>query len=164
MSSDGMPIGSIIMWGGIGVPTTSWRVCDGSEIPRKDHDDLVKAIGNLWGTPLDPEKIRLPDMRGVFPRGVCADGDVTRDPDRADRFDIVTGEPVTTPRPGTLQYGAVQRHHHKFQVNRDGYDSKHKHMAPNELTGHLEEDSTQYHGGHETRPINVYVHFIIKVK
>ena len=53
---DLMPVGSIIAYGGKGLPT-GWLLCNGGEIPKdNEYDDLKKALG----------RNNVPDLRGRF--------------------------------------------------------------------------------------------------
>jgi len=56
----GVPIGTIIDFGGITSPT-GYLKCDGSTILVADYPDLYAAIGNTWGG--NSTSFNLPDMR-----------------------------------------------------------------------------------------------------
>jgi len=45
---DGVPVGSIFIWGGTGAPD-NWLICDGSEVSRTQYNLLYQQIGNIWG-------------------------------------------------------------------------------------------------------------------
>jgi hypothetical protein len=47
-SDQGSPVGTVVMWGGSGVPT-NWLLCDGRSVSRNDYSRLYQAIGNTWG-------------------------------------------------------------------------------------------------------------------
>jgi hypothetical protein len=45
---DGVPIGTIMIWGGQGIPN-NWLLCDGTEVLRTDFSLLFQVIGTDWG-------------------------------------------------------------------------------------------------------------------
>lgn len=66
-----------------------WLLCDGSEVSRSTYSNLYNAIGVAWGTGNGSTTFNLPDLRGMFLRGV-AGSDTTGDPDannRVSRYD-----------------------------------------------------------------------------
>lgn len=65
-----LPVGTVIAYGGATVPVDGdWLECDGTEITISDHLDLYAVVGTIFGTPVDPLKFKLPDLRGEFVRG-----------------------------------------------------------------------------------------------
>ena len=50
-----------------------WLLCDGSEINRSDYANLYRAIGVCWGIGDGSTTFNLPDLRGMFLRGVSGD-------------------------------------------------------------------------------------------
>jgi microcystin-dependent protein len=46
--TDGVPVGTVMIWGGQGSPT-NWLSCDGSEQSRTNYQKLFHAIGTTWG-------------------------------------------------------------------------------------------------------------------
>ena len=81
-----VPAGSIIPFAGpdTSVPT-GWMVCDGSAISRSTYANLYNVIGVAWGTGDGSTTFNLPDLRGVFLRGV-AGTDTIGDPDAGTRL------------------------------------------------------------------------------
>lgn len=47
-SNQGVPVGSVVIWGGQGAPH-SWLVCDGRAVARTLYSRLFQAIGTTWG-------------------------------------------------------------------------------------------------------------------
>lgn len=70
MLVDSVPIGTIIMWPGQNPPSSDWMHCNGALLNRNDpqFSTLFSIIGILYGG--DATRFALPDMRGMFPRGV----------------------------------------------------------------------------------------------
>lgn len=66
-----MPAGTIIAFGGNkeNIPV-GWLLCDGSTISRSDYAALYAAIGTAWGYGNNSTTFNLPDLRGIFLRGV----------------------------------------------------------------------------------------------
>jgi microcystin-dependent protein len=81
------PIGAVLAYAGpVETIPSNWMLCDGKELDRTDEPALCDAIGNSWGGNGNP-KFLLPDLRGIFLRGVDKDRDGVatnppRDPDR----------------------------------------------------------------------------------
>ena len=108
----------------------------------------------MFGDPLTD--FRVPDMRGVFLRGVAdANG---ADPDRNSRTASAIGG-NTGNQVGSYQGDAFKSHSHSVtsrNVAGSGGNRVWTHISPNET------QSTGNTGGSETRPKNVYVNYIIK--
>lgn len=47
-SDQGTPVGTVIFWGGSGVPN-NWLLCDGRPVSRSTYSRLYQAILNTWG-------------------------------------------------------------------------------------------------------------------
>jgi len=112
----------------------------------------------------------LPDLRGVFLRGVNRD----RDDDYCDRdptaWKKLTGQTVASGDAGTYQEFKVENHNHTLPIREavgpwSKVDQTGKVRGPNGNTwayAFVNADATLY-GGAETRPVNAAVYFIIKV-
>lgn len=98
-------IGAIAYFAAERVPSEGWLIADGSCYKIQDYPELFKRIGQTFTEmhtqpcPAAAEEFRLPDLRGVFIRGV--DHGRGADPDRSNR------------RLGTLQDDAYEAHTHK---------------------------------------------------
>jgi hypothetical protein len=93
-NTNGAPVGTIMAFAGKTdkIPA-GWLLCDGSSLPRVGlYKDLFDVIDVNWGN-VNSSTFNLPDLRGVFLRGV--DGTAGKDPDAATR---------TYPRPTGMQY------------------------------------------------------------
>jgi len=78
-----MPAGMIVPYGGETIPD-GWLLCDGREVSRSDYGNLYKAIGTAWGSGNNATTFNLPDMRGVFLRGVSGDSGKDGDANNTD--------------------------------------------------------------------------------
>jgi microcystin-dependent protein len=183
----GLPVGSVVAFAGqLGpsvppvppdlsppVGTTSpieawgWMACDGRQLQIVEYPELYAVLGNLYGGDLDSNSFRLPDYRGYFLRGI--DGGTGRDPDSAGR--TAPGPSGTAASPGSTQPFAVQSHEHAYLkslpagVAQEGEDSG----VPTAQTTLTQGGPVAAQGApkvlvspNETRPINIYVNYIIK--
>ncbi len=67
------PAGSIIMYGAAAAPA-GWVLCNGASLLRAGtYASLFSVIGTTFGT-ADGTHFNVPDMRGIFPRGVGVNG------------------------------------------------------------------------------------------
>jgi microcystin-dependent protein len=172
---------------------TGWMVCDGRQLDRHDtaHAALFDAILFSWGGNED-DRFNLPDLQGYFLRGIDERlSQENRDPDGASRDENNpggnTGRSVgsvqnyataaPTSAQGTFRTNDSGSHTHfmDFEINADrdvnGQSNTVAHPSPNpqpnqpttEMAGihnHIIEDDS---GDFETRPINAYVNWIIRV-
>ena len=58
-----------------------WMLCDGAEVSRSEYANLYNAIGVCWGTGDGSTTFNLPDLRGMFLRGVSGDSGNDADAD-----------------------------------------------------------------------------------
>ncbi|WP_039758407.1 phage tail protein [Bartonella queenslandensis] len=91
------PTGTIGIFG-MQVLPDGWLLCDGKAYLRSEYSALYKAIGIRWGSIDDYSKFHVPDLRGVFLRGVDDEREI-------DRFRYL----------GTLQHDAMRKHDHGGQ-------------------------------------------------
>jgi microcystin-dependent protein len=184
-SAHTIPTGSMMPFAATSAPD-GWLLADGSSVSRSTYADLFAAIGTAYGT-VDGNTFNLPDTRGKFLRGV-AGGEVS-DPDRASRIACNTGG-ATGDNVGSCQSSELKSHGHAdtFSANQ----SSHLHgigrtsaranpgasggsglyMLEDSPTGTFNSNSTDPSitvsgsvtdaGGNESRPINIYVNYIIK--
>ncbi len=151
------PSGTIIMYGGAAAPS-GYLICDGTSYLRSAQPLLFAAIGTAYGT-ADGTHFNVPDLRGLFPRGVT--GASANDPDASGRTANNPGG-ATGNSVGSQQGDAVNT---SITVTVGG--SAGSGAGPNFLAGGAGNfDQTAVVSGTfsstETRPKNVYVNFIIK--
>jgi len=186
-ADNGVPIGSIQIWAGARFDLPDgYLLCDGASLSNTgEYKALFDAIGYAWGGV--GTDFNLPDLRGMFIRGV--DGDRGIDPDKdtrtASNTDGNTGNAV-----GSLQTDSFKSHDHTASCATNG-----NHAHPyGDYYWHDSGDTDNYgtpsgdgsgqrkeaprttassgshnhtvtignKGGNETRPDNVYVNYIIK--
>jgi hypothetical protein len=149
-----------------------WLFCDGSEIPKLQFPDLYRAIGDAYGTASTAAGFLLPDYRGLFLRGV--DGGRGLDPDSGIRTGSgPNGTGNTGDAVGSFEACQFQEHEHGLPAPltaQGGGGPQLTGVNPvppilNQTTGVIcaagTADSTECYG-QETRPVNIYVNFLIK--
>jgi len=141
-----------------------WLLCDGGQLATSAYPRLYAAIGTSWGSAA-PGYFRLPDLRGLFLRGVSQDrNDGFQDPNRSSRTNAYAGG-NTDNAVGSYQYDDLQSHEHKIKNSNSGGSDVHMAYygdpggALDPVNPHI---FTQLYGGLETRPKNAYVNYIIK--
>ncbi len=156
------PPGTIVAYGGTTAPP-GWAMCDGSPVSRTgNYAALYAAIGTNFGNPSGgTTQFNLPDFRGRFLRGV--DGTAGRDPDKSARAAMNPGGSAGN-LVGSVQADQFKAHDHglKFSFAQQGDDGTGRYVpwpSPNPVPG----ETTGSAGGNETRPINAYVNYIIKL-
>lgn len=176
---NGNPSGTIIAYGGT-TPPTGYLYCDGTAVSRTQFSALFSAIGTNFGYGDGSTTFNLPDLRGRFLRGV--DNNTGRDPDRGSRSASATGGNAGD-NVGSFQGEGISSHNHPASAWLTGATLVFSNTPINESEapyglspGWMFGDagargisrgrtgvaaSTSAVGG-ETRPINIYVHYIIK--
>lgn len=147
------PVGSIVMWPKE-IPPVGWLECDGDPVSRETYADLFSVIGGMYGPGDESTTFNLPDMQGMFVRGW--DHDANEDPDKEDRTD--RGDDTEGPHVGTRQPDAFKSHRHNIKAWGSGSGAGIEGYNKNSRY----DQYTDYSGGSETRPKNIYLMFIIK--
>lgn len=101
------PAGMIIPFAGPAenIPE-GWLLCDGAELSRSDYNNLYKAIGVCWGTGDSTTTFNLPDLRGMFLRGVS--GNSGNDADADSRIVLKDNGGNTGNNVGSYQGDAIR--------------------------------------------------------
>lgn len=170
------PAGMIIPFAGPAenIPD-GWMLCDGSAISRTNYANLYKAIGVCWGTGDGATTFNLPDLRGMFLRGVS--GESGNDPDADNRVLLTDNGGNTGNNVGSYQGDAIRNVWGTFSTSS---------VWPNDGDGFVKAEITGAGGGqsgsgwdsrtatfsfdasrivpvgNDNRPKNVYVTYIIK--
>lgn len=153
-----------------------WLLCDGSAVSRSDYANLYDAIGVCWGTGDGNTTFNLPDLRGMFLRGVS--GESGNDPDAGNRVVLTDNGGNTGNNVGSYQGDAIRNITGSFN-GVDGY-----HFINGTTTGvfYAQNNNNTYGTGDgdndnslisfdasrvvpvgsDNRPKNVYVTYIIK--
>lgn len=176
-SSSGVPAGMIVPFAGPAenIPT-GWLLCDGAEVSRSAYPNLYQAIGVCWGEGDANSTFNLPDLRGMFLRGVS--GESGRDADADSRTMLIADKGGNTGNNvGSYQNDAIRNI--KGETNGSWSDFKCSGAFYNISTscqGTFKDWSKCWHRlgfdasrsvgadhvGSDNRPQNVYVTYIIK--
>jgi hypothetical protein len=186
-AGNGSPVGAVHSYVGKTDPP-GWLLCDGRAVSRAEYKELFELVGTFYGDGDGLTTFNIPDYRGMFLRGADdpdEDGEMSaagRDPDTASRirpFDDETAGGVI----GSIQLDSMQSHKH--------LDRGHSHIIAEGTkkhfnTGHTfgirvasggrtetgkadlgdpvdsESGAGEVRHGNETRPINIYVNYIVK--
>lgn len=159
-----LPVGTIITWAGKkeAIPQ-GYMICDGSALNSKTYPELFQALGASWGdgtnSGLKEVDFNLPDMRGMFLRGVDADG--INDPNSGSRSAIAPGGNSGN------SVGSIQNDQSVGStVSEAPATGSNSYRAQTSFNiGSVAANKT-FTGSRyvETRPKNVYVYYLIKVK
>lgn len=162
----GVPVGTILAYAGTNpaeLADKGWLLCDGAVVETSKFKRLYGAIGFGYGK-FDDKRFYLPDLRGVFLRGMS--WGEPADPDAKTRKALNPGG-NTGAMVGTLQeYGTgkpVKEFTGYVPKGQSWYTSYNYGLQG---YGGLNPVGIQYNtssgGALETRPVNKYVHYIIK--
>ncbi|MDR1810582.1 MAG: phage tail protein [Prevotella sp.] len=158
------PAGSIMPFAGSdsddNIPV-GWMKCDGRELARLEYPGLYSAIGGVWGYDTATDKFRIPDLRGRFLMGANDDNGNNS----LDDTDIGAGTLGTY-----LDDGFVSHYHLVSRITATAVgiygvaatDKEAETGVPMYSLGGTTTRTTGATGGSESRPKNVYVHYIIK--
>ena len=152
-----VPAGVILAFGGATAPT-GWLLCNGAAISQTTYADLYAAISTNWGNP-GGGSFNLPNLVAQFLRG-RANGSAN-DPDRASRTASQAGG-LTGDNVGSIQTDAFRSHVHG-SINSTSSNSGGSNSVVNRDIGFTSNIISASTGGNETRPINSYVNYIIKI-
>lgn len=154
-----VPTGSVIMHAGTSAPS-GYLLCDGTSYTRSSQANLFAAIGTAYGA-ADGIHFNVPDFRGIFPRGV--DNGAGNDPDTLTRTAANPGGNAGD-NVGSFQSHAFQSHTHtsqNFGNTNPGSFAAHADTSGGGA-GLITTNSVSGQVSTETRPLNLYVNFIIK--
>lgn len=164
-----VPVGTIIAYAGIdpdALLSRGWLRCVGTSLDASAWPELFAAIGTAWGSDGDG-RFDLPALGGTFLR--CVSGDSGRDPDAGQRIPNKVGGASGNAVGSFQRYGtAPARTPFRSTVGRlntnDARSDKGcagrvaRYNSGNVTTGAIRG------GDAESRPVNRYVHFLIKAR
>ena len=126
---------------------------NGQAVSRTTYSNLFTAIGTTYGVGDGSTTFNLPDWRGEFIRGW--DNTAGNDPDSASRTD--RGDGATGDNVGTRQSYQIQSHTHSYTKPATAQKAGNGVSASTSSTS----SATSSSGGNETRPKNIYVHWVV---
>ncbi len=154
-----------------------WLLCDGRAVSRTQYQSLFDAIGVSWGKGNGSSTFNVPDLRGMFLRGVS--GDSSRDEDAESRMAVSEGG-NTGNKVGSYQEDAIRNItgqigfmdiYRLTNPNTNGAfyaiegTNNGPHVETDKDNGLIKFDASRAPGvsvGSDNRPKNVYVTYIIK--
>jgi hypothetical protein len=164
------PPGTVVAYMGTNAPP-GWLLCDGSLVSRTNDATLFSVIGTASGSGDGSTTFNLPDLRGVFLRGMNgsrSDSFADSDDNTTLRTNIFTGG-NTGNAVGSYQQDAFAAHYHQTTMSDNNgvantWGNPLGHGVGGEFSGTSDGgiDPTSTVGGSETRPKNAYVNYIIK--
>lgn len=156
------PVGTVIAWASSKLPNKNWKICNGSELKISDFGKLYEVLekGNIYGK--NKNTFNLPDYQGYFLRGLDKDGLVDQD----SKTRRNSNGSIVGPIVGSVQSDEIKRHSHAYsRLAGQQAENRRGNASVNWFVIDKKESSNSAAvGGSETRPKNVYVHWIIKVK
>jgi hypothetical protein len=173
LMSKNVPIGTIFSFAGsLNSLPENWKLCDGMVVDADTYPKLWDVIQTTWGGN-DRTNFKLPDLRGLFLRGVDTDG--IRDKERkTENKGLGSIQKDSTKRPNNDFITDDPGNHQHDSPTNDGNPGSSE--VPNQSNGvdYASSAKTNGAGSHkhkiveggdfETRPINAAVYWIIKVK
>ena len=168
------PSGMLTPYAGSAIPA-GWLLCDGSAVSRTTYSTLFASIGVSYGYGDNSTTFNIPDCRGMFLRGVS--GSSGNDPDASSRTAANTGG-ATGNNVGSLQGNTFTSHSHgvtdpghAHTVQASYFGGPNQYVATNGDPSSYTSPTTTVttgisinnNGGSETRPLNLYVNYLIKV-
>lgn len=167
------PPGMVSPFAGDSIPE-GWLLCDGSAISRTEYANLYNVIGVCWGVGDGSTTFNLPDLRGVFLRGVS--GASGNDPDAESRVVLNDNGGNTGNNVGSYQGDAIRNITGRIDGSAIAWPDITGEGAFRTMTsggGHPSSDPPQGRTfdfdasrvvpvGNDNRPKNAYVNYIIK--
>lgn len=149
------PSGTIMPFGGTNAPP-GWLFCDGSSRSRLLFKKLFDAIGTNWGPGDNADSFNLPDLRGLFFRGldINASGFANRDPNRDSRTALQGG--VVGNRVGSYQGHGMASHKHSATGSSNEITTSHGHS----LTYETPSDGAHTHSASATGHAGEHKHAV----
>ncbi len=168
LDTDYLPVGTIIAVGRtLPVENDTFLLCNGAGLDRDNYSELFAVIGNTYGQNPERNQFLLPNCQGLFLRG--ADLGSGNDPDVATRYIETPNGRTFSPQPvGTIQEWATAKPGKEFSCSISLQSSTtRQHGETRKAMGEGSDKTIETctsGGDADTRPINVYVEYYIKVR
>ena len=149
-----IPPGCILMFPSLVVPV-GWFECDGREVDLNDYPELFSVLEYKYSTVTSGNLFRVPDLRGLFVRGL--DRDTT-----SSGGSVATGrDPISNRDLNNVQQDELKAHTHTYKSKTNSYNPVFNGWAGTADTG-MWDFGTGSTGGDETRPKNMALVYCIK--
>lgn len=165
-----MPVGVVLAFAGVlgagslPLEASGWMPCDGRALDKDEFDELFGVIGYTYSTTAGGQTFQIPNLQGVFVRGVDPSGDVDRD--LAQRKSV-SGQSYAGV--GSIQASALQLHKHRLSAASATAAQSQVGEEAGTILVETTTDIVPYDtqsplntSEYETRPINVALNFIIR--
>ncbi|MBB2484563.1 tail fiber protein [Mitsuaria sp. WAJ17] len=172
-----VPVGAVIPFAGSldrqdhgtsPIEAWGWMFCDGRVLAIAQYPELFAALGFVYGG--SGREFKIPDYRGYFLRGAAAGSSVDPDADQRQPPEGGQGEAQGV---GSIQSFALQTHEHIYSSapapatpsntgQAAGAPSATATLTTGGPTSSLQPPGTVKVSASETRPVNVYVNYLIK--
>jgi len=168
-SYDGVPVGTVVSYmGNTSTLPPGWLLCDGSAYNQFTYKNLFAVIGRIYGNGNGTTTFNIPDLRGMFLRGVS--GSSGNDPDTSSRAVPANSTGGKATGVGSIQADAFKIHKHDANMKLEaepingGARAAHATGATGKVSPTWTTTDLVMNNGEstETRPKNVYVNYIIK--
>jgi microcystin-dependent protein len=172
MPQGSVPVGSVVAYAGnlnnVNLNRLGWAICDGSKLLCTTYSDLFKVIGTSNGGD-GVTYFNIPDCRGRFLRGVDTTGTIDKEagsrtaPASGGAWGPAVGslEGFYTAAPGSSPFVATVPN--LPNARNWAYWGSNASLLLALASGSTQTFSSNAGGDKETRPINAYVNFIIKL-
>ncbi|SFM84706.1 tail fiber protein [Nitrosomonas communis] len=165
-------IGVIVMWGSDSLPD-GWVFCDGRTLLSADYPHITGDCAKPFHVDANG-MVRVPDMRGLFVRGVDdRTGTTEGDPDAASRVDMFDPTLPAPHAPYSVQLSTFASHTHEYQtapvacsaevISTFKFSTSDSGDFPVYLYLFTSSVTDAQDGAKETRPLNMYLRYIICV-
>ncbi|UIJ36900.1 phage tail protein [Desulfobaculum bizertense] len=157
----GVPAGVVLPFGGTSAPT-GFLMCNGATISRTAYAGLFQAIGTHYGSGDGASTFKIPDMRGVVPRGT----DTGKNLDPGRQHGSYQGDGIKSHTHSMEFRGLAGSSFYGEKVTRPvvSRETQGQPMGPHSANKHpfIQNFDTAPRGGTETRMKNLAMNFIIK--
>ena len=165
VGTTGVPVGTVIAFAGDATASDwqaanpNWLICQGQTVPQAQYYELYVALGSgtIYGG--DEKTFTLPNYSAMFLRGVAQKG-TGPNQDPGDRTAAAKSSDANGV--GSTQTGMVQTHEHQYNAFTPDTGPAGEGLNTLPMAAQTPETSSMNLSGEETRPVNVYVYFLIK--
>jgi hypothetical protein len=158
-------VGTIVAFAGpVNTLSAGWLNCNGQEVSGNTYPQLLAQLPNTYGVPRTSGNVVMPDLLGIFLLVVDPTGVV--DPDYTQRSSPISGNSTIVGQViGSRQGQQLLNHTHHWDKNfsyiGDGGDDIQVQLWTGGGDQGTKPTTLNDGGGNETRPVNVYVYYLI---
>jgi len=156
-------IGSVMMFPSLTIPQ-GWIECNGQSLSKTTYPELWAIIGYTYGgnPDVDVDKFSVPDLRGLFVRGL----DRKRDDEAQNVYDANRRDATAGRAIGNVQGDTFKSHTHTVDKLGGNYETAYSYSSipfdPKHVLSYGGTSETLATGDAETRPKNMALIYCIK--